>query len=707
VIIYGLLYRFFWRGCGSPWLGALAWMALVGVSVGAYWRMEIAARNEQRRLQSMVEGFAPTYASEMQRMEHAAITEKTSPEDPQYLKLIEAQIRWQKVNPAVNDLYTFRKRLDGKNILVIDSETDYDRNGRYEGDREQRSEIGIVYEPVIPALEEAFATGKPGFNATPITDRWGVWVSGYAPMFGPDGKVEAVQGIDFDANAWLAAAQRARRAVMVLALLMALIMAAGTTVAAIMLRRKVAESREAVEVVTEQGRTRFETLVNSIEGIVWEWDPQQFRYLFVSEQAAMLGHPLSAWTSVAGFWENHLHPEERNRLLEERRRLAQAGKPYHLEYRLRTAEGRDMWLRESGNVVLEASGQPSLMRGVLIDITDQRRSAENLETANRQLVEASRQAGMAEVATGVLHNVGNVLNSVNVSSELIHDRLRQSRLPGLSRLASLLRQQGARLADFLVHDERGRMVPSYLDQLSAHLHEEHEQLRRELGSLVRNVEHMKDIVMMQQAYAKLSGRTERLPLKDLIEDALHINSAAFSRHHIQVIRQFQTVPAVEVDRHKVLQILINLIRNAKHALDSTGRKEKQDRQLVLALTPHGAEMVRITVADNGMGIAPENLTRIFNHGFTTKKSGHGFGLHISALSAQEMGGRLHGSSPGPGQGASFTLDLPINVRPARPAENGPARLALEAHDTSAFAPVRVSALCSFSTESPTYAALDA
>ena len=165
---------------------------------------------------------------------------------------------------------------------------------------------------------------------------------------------------------------------------------------------------------------------------------------------------------------------------------------------------------------------------------------------------------------------------------------------------------------------------------------------------------------MQQNYAKVSGFTESLPVAELVEDALRMNAAAFTRHKVVLQREFAPVPHVFVDKHKVLQILTNLMRNAKYALDGTACAQKLIR---IGVGLESSGLVAITVADNGMGIPPENLTRIFAHGFTTRKEGHGFGLHSGALAATEMGGALTVQSDGPGRGATFTLTLPITQVP--------------------------------------------
>jgi signal transduction histidine kinase len=275
---------------------------------------------------------------------------------------------------------------------------------------------------------------------------------------------------------------------------------------------------------------------------------------------------------------------------------------------------------------------------------------------DKQLLDASRQAGMAEVATGVLHNVGNVLNSVNVSATLLAEKLQQSRASGLAKVVELLREHSAGLADFIANDRRGRQLPVYLEQLAQRLNEEQTLLLKEVKCLTANVEHIKNIVAMQQAYAKPAGVTECVQPIDLLEDALRINSGALTRHQVQIVREYDSkLPPLTVDKHKALQILINLISNAGHAC---AQAQRNDKRLTVRLG-EGRDRIRFAIADNGVGIAAENLTRIFSLGFTTRADGHGFGLHSGALAAKEMGGTLHSHSDGLNLGATFVLELPV------------------------------------------------
>jgi PAS domain S-box-containing protein len=288
------------------------------------------------------------------------------------------------------------------------------------------------------------------------------------------------------------------------------------------------------------------------------------------------------------------------------------------------------------------------------DVTERKLAEVELERVHKQLMTASRQAGMAEIATNVLHNVGNVLNSVNVSASLLLDRIAGSKPTGLARVVELLQSRGADLAQFITEDERGRHLPNYLAQLAAQLEADKRIALEELKSLRGNIEHIKETVTMQQSYAKLCGVTETVAVAALIDDSLRMNAGALARHGITVQLDIEDLPPITVDKHRALQILVNLIRNAKHACEDSNRS---DRRISIHARADG-DRVTIAVADNGVGIAAEHLPRLFSHGFTTRPSGHGFGLHSGALTARELGGSLRASSAGSGCGSTFTLELP-------------------------------------------------
>ncbi len=304
-----------------------------------------------------------------------------------------------------------------------------------------------------------------------------------------------------------------------------------------------------------------------------------------------------------------------------------------------------------------ADGRPIMVAAVR-DITERKWAEQQLEELHKKVVDASRQAGMAEIATGVLHNVGNVLNSVNVSATLVSDKIRKSKVSSLTKATGLMREHAHDLGAFITEDEKGKKLPAYLDKLAEHLAAEQNSMMGELGELTKNIEHIKKIVSTQQSHAGAFGVVETVSIAEVIDDALTVNATSFERYGIEMIREYTDLRPISLDKQKLLQIMVNLVRNAKHAVLDC---ECEHKQLTLRIASHGKTEVRIEVVDNGMGIAAENLTKIFSHGFTTKEDGHGFGLHSAALAAKEMGGSLSVHSDGPGTGATFTLDLPLRL----------------------------------------------
>lgn len=321
----------------------------------------------------------------------------------------------------------------------------------------------------------------------------------------------------------------------------------------------------------------------------------------------------------------------------------------------KSASGREIPVDFSATVLRDAASDSHHLICVAQDISERRENETKLEKAYRDLATASRQAGMAEVATGVLHNVGNVLNSVNVSAECAAERIEKSRSANLQKVARMIEENRENLADFISRDPKGVLIPDYLHKLSKHLEDENRFLVGELRLLRKNIEHIKEIVSIQQLHAKSTAISEPLAISELIEDSIRINKASLERHHIEVIREYQSVPMVLAERHQVIQILVNLLSNSRYALLEIRNRPREIR----IRTFHDPTGVTVQVIDNGVGIEPQNMARIFQHGFTTRESGHGFGLHSGALAAEKMGGNISAESAGKDQGTTLTLKLPI------------------------------------------------
>ncbi len=391
-------------------------------------------------------------------------------------------------------------------------------------------------------------------------------------------------------------------------------------------------------------------------GISWHRTDLGRQHHFNSAFRTILGLPspsLADDTYIASL----VHPEDVPRKADLDAQI-QSGKidSYTIEQRFVRRDGSQVHGLFATAVVRGDDGRIIQVIGILEDISARKTAEQELAKTYKRLMEVSRLTGMAEVATGVLHNVGNVLNSVNVSVSILGDSLRQSRVGGLAKLCTLLQEHAGNLGAFLNEDPRGERVLPYLTSMSEHLRSDHERMVSEVESLRANVEHIKEIVARQQNLAQQGGLLERISPAAILEDALEMNAMTMMRHGIEVVREIQPTPPIVAERHKVLQILINLVQNAKEALKN-GRSA--GRRLTLRVMPREG-FVRFELIDNGIGIVPENLTRIFEHGFTTRSEGHGFGLHSSAIAAKQMNGTLTAHSEGLGTGATFVLELPIS-----------------------------------------------
>ena len=324
-----------------------------------------------------------------------------------------------------------------------------------------------------------------------------------------------------------------------------------------------------------------------------------------------------------------------------------------MRVRLTTPAGRVVHLQVHARLFRDPQGQLDRLLGVAWDVSEQVCQEERRLELQMQLRDVSRHAGMAEVATGVLHSVGNLLNSLGVSTALVLTGLRDSRAGNVTRIAKLLNDNTQRLGVFLDSDPRGREIPTYLSQLGEHLGAENRALYTEMQAIAAHVEHIGKIVAAQQTYARRGGLTEEVDVAELVDNAIALNFAGTS--DVTVHRDYQRIPHLTLDRHKLIQILGNLLSNARHAL----RDLKQgERVLTVRLRP-SARSLSIEIEDSGVGIAADVLTRLFAFGYTTKKDGHGFGLHASANLAKELGGEISAYSDGPGRGARFSLSLSL------------------------------------------------
>ena len=418
--------------------------------------------------------------------------------------------------------------------------------------------------------------------------------------------------------------------------------------------QKLIQEREKVETTLARERSLLRTLIDHLPDAIYAKDTKGCKTL--ANPADLKNLRCKTEAEAIGKSDFDLFPKEIAEKFFADDQAVISGNPVHNreEYFIDDL-GKRHWLLTSKLPVRDSDGKIVGLVGIGRDISPLKEAEQKLEAVHKELMDVSRQAGMAEVATGVLHNVGNVLNSVNVAGAVISEQLRSSKISGVSKLAKVLLEHQDDIGAFMTQDKRGREVPVYLKQLGEHLEQERLKVCKEMDGLTSNIDHIKEIVATQQTYAKKIGVIETVELPNLIADALRIHSGAYERHGITLVKDFEQLPPISVDKHKALQIIVNLFSNAKYACDGGTAPKKQ---VTVRIQSAGKDKIQIEVEDNGMGIPPEIMPKIFSQGFTTRKAGHGFGLHSGVLTAKELGGALTVHSDGAFKGARFTLTLP-------------------------------------------------
>jgi signal transduction histidine kinase len=318
-----------------------------------------------------------------------------------------------------------------------------------------------------------------------------------------------------------------------------------------------------------------------------------------------------------------------------------------LEYRVRRPDGS---VRHVQSIAAPLNREYHVA-GVLRDVTARAQSEERERELQRQLRLSSHQAGMAEIATGVLHNVGNVLNSLGIANSTARRTLKGLQFSRLAQACGLLGSNRGALAAFLTEDARGRHLPDYLAALSAELAVQAAAVQGELDRVDELLHHMRKLVSAQQSMAQVGGLLESIDLRELVESALLVQASGLA--HIEVVRSLEALPPVLTNRHKLLQILVNLVSNARDAvLANPDRKPR----IVVRLARDGRDAL-LAIEDSGVGMSAQVLAGLWRFGFTTKPEGHGFGLHNSANAAREIGASIDAYSDGPGHGARFVLRM--------------------------------------------------
>jgi PAS domain S-box-containing protein len=390
----------------------------------------------------------------------------------------------------------------------------------------------------------------------------------------------------------------------------------------------------------------------------WSYDVETDSYDWSKELTALTGFdPNQVQITFKDFLEI-IHPEQRKKYFLMFEETIRKGKEYEIEVALTNPKGESYWLYMIGKpqVISLPNYKVKNISGIVMDITRRKKTEAQMSELNQQLIETARLAGMAEVATSVLHNVGNLLNSVNVSVQVLINSYKSLNLKKLKQLIELIVSHQDSLEDFFKHDPKGKLIPTYLIEVSKVTEKENEMLSSELFNITERIQDIRDIIAMQQIFSGHSIIKEKVNIAELIKEASKISGVFFPKSLINFESYGDIKQTIYVEKSKLLLILINLIRNAKDAVIASNSADKN----ISIKTTLDDDLVTIIVEDNGIGIKPEDAPKIFDYGFSTKKNGHGFGLNSSASAAKQLGGSLEGKSHGAGKGAKFVLTFTVS-----------------------------------------------
>ncbi len=342
-------------------------------------------------------------------------------------------------------------------------------------------------------------------------------------------------------------------------------------------------------------------------------------------------------------------------------------------------DGTLFHVHSSAATIFDMEGNPIGLMATSIDITERKRAEAELEKSNSELadhkehleeivkkrtqelkdtqeklIKKAHKAGMADIATGTLHNIGNILSSVKTSTQFIRNNYKSEFFDKFKKANTLLRENKDNIEDFILHNPKSKKLIQYYLKLEEGIDEDTGIIKEHIDRLSDKVEAIADVIAAQQSYAGAASLTENFNLSDIIEDALTMQQESLSEYNISIEKEFNDIQEVPVQKTKLIHLLVNLINNAKDAMTKISPEK---RKLTIMLSSEN-ENVNIKIKDTGIGISSENLQKIFSHGYTTKKDGHGFGLHSCANYMTEMNGRMWAESEGEDKGATFVMAFP-------------------------------------------------
>ena len=278
-----------------------------------------------------------------------------------------------------------------------------------------------------------------------------------------------------------------------------------------------------------------------------------------------------------------------------------------------------------------------------------------LRETQRQLIDAAHKAGMAEIATGVLHNIGNILNSITISVGVLHETVTETKLKGLKRANEMLKT----VQEPIGTHPKGKQLIAYYERLETIREEDSHKLEAELKTLMEKIQMITDDISAQRGYATSEFLVEDVDIHELIEHSIKLKQSSLDAPQIRIVKDFEEVAPFAAVKIKLMHVITNLVKNSRESLQQMSFTEDEKEIRIEVRELEGKEL-NIRISDNGRGIEAADLGKIFNYGFTTKPGGNGIGLHVAANAMTEMGGSIKAFSEGLDHGAEFVVSLPLN-----------------------------------------------
>jgi len=399
--------------------------------------------------------------------------------------------------------------------------------------------------------------------------------------------------------------------------------------------------------------SRFDLATRAAGIGVYELDPDSGEVWWSDVIYEIVGRTQQNFGPTIPAWQALIHMEDLPRLLAREFECERSREPLDTRYRIVRPDGSIRHVRSIASFALKQQGASRRRIGVLLDVTERIDAERRERVLEVQLRESFHQAGVAETANGVLQSVEQALSGVGVAAARMRRELAALRPERVAQVAALISSHRGDIATFLTEDARGRYLPDHLLAIARQQTANGSSLEAELGEINRHVRHLRDIISAQQSLIPMGDSLEPTDLRDLVEVALLVQAPDFAQ--IETQRMFEDLPLVLTDRHKLLQIIVCYVSNARDAMLLGGAAPPR---IVLRLYRDGEDAV-FSIEDTGPGMSKETLSQLWEFGFTTKRNGHGFGLHASVKAARDIGAVVRADSAGVGSGACFSVRLPL------------------------------------------------